>query len=125
MTSIGKHTCTATLCSYMARIWPVVKAFSSGSKMLSEGRLPVKVLWGMRWSGTLSARSSTAVLPLAKASACAKKLHMSSSWLDTTSPCIASQALEEAVFASSALVGVHNAMLLHTTVGGSGDTVRG
>ena len=37
-------TWTATRCSYMARIWPVVKAFSSGSRMLRDGRLPVKVL---------------------------------------------------------------------------------
>lgn len=36
---------------------------------------------------TLSERSSTGVLPSASASACAKKLDISSSWLDTTSPC--------------------------------------
>ena len=36
--------------------------------------------------GTFSERSCTSVLPTASASACAKKLHMSSSWLETISP---------------------------------------
>ena len=47
--------------------------------MLLEGRLPVKVLCGMSASGTFSERSSTGVLPIASASACAKKLLISSS----------------------------------------------
>lgn len=89
-------TWTAILFSYRDRIWPTVYAVSSGSRTEVEGLLPVKVLWGMSESGTFSARSSTGVLPVASASACAKKLHMSSSWLDTTSPCTSNKAVEEA-----------------------------
>lgn len=49
--------------------------------------LPVKVLCETRCSGTPSARSVAASLPTASASGWAKKLHISSSWLDTFSPC--------------------------------------
>ena len=70
----------------MARIWPVVYALSAGSMMERLGRLPVNVLCGMSESGQFSLRSCTAVLPTARASACAKKLHISSSWFDTISP---------------------------------------
>ncbi len=88
----GRRACTAIRFSYSDRIWPVVNAVSSGSRSEVDGRLPVNVLCGMSESGTFSARSSTGVLPVASASACAKKLHMSSSWLDTTSPCAARAA---------------------------------
>ena len=48
---------------------------------------PVNVLCGTRCSGTPSARSVPLSLPQARASGWAKKLHMSSSWLLTFSPC--------------------------------------
>jgi hypothetical protein len=129
---------TAIRCSYNASSCPMVKGVNAGSRRLIEGRLPEKVLWGMRCSGTPSLWSCSADLPRANASGCrkirislsklccigkdknklplkwcvsptcniieqsqryktitrkrllvltcAKKLHMSSSWLDTGSP---------------------------------------
>ena len=44
-------------------------------------------LCATRASGTPAARSSSSVFPYARASGCAKKLLISSSWFETTSPC--------------------------------------
>ncbi len=44
------------------------------------GRLPGKLRWGTSGSGTPSAATSSAVLPKASASVCAKKFAISRSW---------------------------------------------
>mmetsp|Transcript_31668 Transcript_31668/g.51111 ORF Transcript_31668/g.51111 Transcript_31668/m.51111 type:complete len:200 (-) Transcript_31668:1211-1810(-) len=77
---------TTVRCSYIANNWPSTYAFNCGKRRLEEGRLPVNTLWGISLAGTFSAFSSSSVLPIARASGWAKKLDISSSWLDTTSP---------------------------------------
>merc|ERR550537_1530574 len=66
--------CTAVRCSKRARICPVVRASSLEKSSEDDGRLPGKTLCGRRAAGTSSATSSSSVLPMARASGCAKKL---------------------------------------------------
>ena len=59
---------------------------SIGARRERLGRLPSKVLCTTRCSGVPSARTAWAVFPLARASGCAKKLDISSSWEERDSP---------------------------------------
>jgi len=64
------HTqpCTAVLCSYRAKSEPNAFASQTGRSSDNDGLSPGKVLCGMSFSGTPSARSCSSVLPSARAS---------------------------------------------------------
>src|SRR5471032_1558248 len=73
--------CTKVLCSYSAISAPSVDGVSWSIKMVLDGRLPGKVLCGtsssisasLSFCAVRSARTSAAVLPVMKASDCAKQ----------------------------------------------------
>ncbi len=66
--------CTNTLCSYSATSWPSTDGVSSRARIVVVGWPPLNVLCGTSSSGTPSPRTSSGVLPKARAWVWAKKL---------------------------------------------------
>ncbi len=69
-----------TLCSYSATSLPSASGVSWSSRIVFVGRLPSNTRCGTSASGVPSARTSSAVLPNASASVCAKTFAISRSW---------------------------------------------
>src|ERR1019366_2157164 len=69
-----------TECSYSATSLPSVSGVSSSAMMMFDGRLPSNTRCGTSQSGVPSAFTSSAVLPNASASVCAKTFAISKSW---------------------------------------------